>query len=146
MEVDKKSCFSTCWIWPLSAVTSSYLHVVGRKSDTDFRLTLIRETLAQAGHESWPSMPVGRPAQASSNIGRLDTCHNKHWPGCSETKHWCCVYSAGAWSEPSYLDVWSVTWRFVLTETVFRIITQRPRYNTSVHPSSMQTVEALTTI
>ena len=29
--------------------------------------------LAQAGHEPRPSMPVARPAQASTNIGRLDT-------------------------------------------------------------------------
>jgi len=26
-------------------------------------------------------MPVGRPALASNNIRRLNTRHNKHWPG-----------------------------------------------------------------
>ena len=31
----KKSSFSTCWTWPLSTVTSFYLHVVGRKFHTE---------------------------------------------------------------------------------------------------------------
>jgi hypothetical protein len=35
---------------------------------------------------------------------------------------------------------------FVFTETVFRIITQRPTYITSIRPSSVQTVETSTTI
>jgi hypothetical protein len=91
----QKSSFSTCWTWPLSTVTSFYLHVVGRKSHTYFRFTLIREMLARAGHEPRPSMPVGRPAQSSTNIGRLDTSHNKHWPGRSQTKRRCRVCSVG---------------------------------------------------
>jgi hypothetical protein len=37
--------------------------------------------LALSGYEPRPSMPIGRPAPASSNIGRLDTRHNKHWSG-----------------------------------------------------------------
>ena len=74
-------------------LTSSYLHVVGRKSHTDFWLTLIREMLAQSGHEPWPSMHVGRPASASDNTRRLDTRHNKHWPGRSNTKCRCCMWS-----------------------------------------------------
>jgi len=45
-----------------------------------------------------------------------------------------------------YTDVRSVTWCFVLTETVLRFTTQRPIYKTSFHPSSMQTVEASTTV
>ena len=54
----------------------------GKKiSHRDFRLTIIREMLAWSGHEPRPSMPVGRPTPASTNIGRLDTHHNKHWPG-----------------------------------------------------------------
>jgi len=48
----------------------------GKKiSHRDFRLTLIREMLAWSGHEPRPSMPVGRPASASNNTGRLDTSH-----------------------------------------------------------------------
>jgi len=40
----------------------------------------------------------------------------------------------------------SISQPFVCTETVFRIITQRPTYKTSFHPSSVQTVEFSTTI
>ena len=62
----------------------------GKKaSHRGFLLTLIREMLARAGHEPRPSTPVGRPAQSSTNIGRLDTSHNKHWPGRSQTNAAC---------------------------------------------------------
>jgi len=48
----------------------------GKKiSHKDYCLTIIREMLAQSGHEPRPSMPVGRPAPVSTNIGRLDTRH-----------------------------------------------------------------------
>jgi hypothetical protein len=40
----------------------------------------------------------------------------------------------------------STSQTFVLTGTVFRIITQRPTYKTYFRPSSIQTVEASTTI
>ena len=40
----------------------------------------------------------------------------------------------------------SISQPFVLTETVFRIIIQRPTYKTSFRQSSMQTFEASTTI
>ena len=63
-------------------------------SHRDFRLTLIRETLARSGLEPRPSMPVGRPAPASANIRRLDTRHNKHWPGRNPKQRRCRVYSA----------------------------------------------------
>ena len=36
----------------------------------------------------------------------------------------------------------SVTWRFVLIETLLKITIQRPTCNTSICPSSVQTVEA----
>ena len=65
------------------AIVNSYilLYSCGWKkiSHRYFQLTLMREILAQAGHEPRPSMPVGRPAQISTNIVRLDTRHNKHW-------------------------------------------------------------------
>ena len=41
-----------------------------------------------------PSMPVGRPAPASTNIGRLDTNHNTHWPTRNHPKARCRVCSA----------------------------------------------------
>jgi len=59
------------------AIVNSYnlLSSCGGKkiSHRDFRPTLIREMLARSGYEPRPSMPVGRPAQTSTNIGRLDT-------------------------------------------------------------------------
>ena len=62
-------------------------------SHRNFHLTLIREMLARSGHVPRPSMPVGRPAPASANIGRLDTCDSKHWPG-RNPKQWRCRVSS----------------------------------------------------
>jgi len=80
------------------AIVNSYILLSscgGKKiSHRDFRLTLIREMLALSGHGPRPSMPVGRPAPASTNIGRLDTSHNKHWPGRNSKQRHCCVCSA----------------------------------------------------
>ena len=50
--------------------------------------------LARVGHERQPSMSVGRPVQVSTNIARMDTSHNKHWPGRIHTKRGCRVCSA----------------------------------------------------
>jgi len=80
------------------AIVNSYILLSscgGKKiPHRDFRFTLIRQMLAQSGHEPRPSMPVGRPAPASANIGRLDTCHNKHWPGRNTKQQRCRVCSA----------------------------------------------------
>ena len=81
------------------AIVNSYILLSscgGKKiSHRDFRLALIREMLARSGHEPRPSMPVGRPASASNNTGRLDTRHNKHWPGLSNMKWRCRMCSVG---------------------------------------------------
>jgi len=80
------------------AIDNSYILLSscgGKKiSHRDFRPTHIREILVRSGHEPRPSMPVGRPAPASSNIRRLDTRHNKHWPGRNHMQRRCCVCSA----------------------------------------------------
>ena len=66
----------------------------GKKiSHRDFLLSLVREMLARAGHGPRPSRAVGRPAIASTNIGRLDTRYNKHWPGHNPDKRRCRVCS-----------------------------------------------------
>ena len=78
---------------PWRRVVHTFIGAPNRKRD--FRLTLIREMLARAGQEPRPSMPVGRPASTSKNIRRLDTSHNKHWPGCDQKKAQCRVCSAG---------------------------------------------------
>jgi len=94
MEVDKKALFP-----PVRPGHCLQLHPLsscgGKKiSHRDFRLTLIREMLARSGHEPRPSMPVGRPALTSTNIGRLDTRRNKHWPGRNTKQQHCRVCSA----------------------------------------------------
>jgi len=80
------------------AIVNSYILLCsygGKKiSHRDFHLTLIREMLAWYGQGPQPSMPVGRPAPASTNIGRWDTCHNKHWPGRNSKQRRCRVCSA----------------------------------------------------
>jgi len=48
-----------------------------------------------SGHEPRTSMPVGRPAPASTNIRRLDTRHNKHWPGRNPKQRRCRMCSRG---------------------------------------------------
>jgi hypothetical protein len=52
-------------------------------------------------------MPVGRPASVSTKIGRLETRHNKHWPGRNlmELRH---VFSEGrdANGEVQMCQVW----------------------------------------
>ena len=55
----------------------------------------LSKTLERAGNEPRPFMPVGRPVQAFTNIWRLDTSHNKHWPGRNHTKRRYCVHSVG---------------------------------------------------
>ena len=80
------------------AIVNSYILLSscgGKKiSHRDFRLTIIREMLARSGHEPRPSKPAGRPAPASTNIGRLNTRHNKHWPGGNSKQRRCCVCSS----------------------------------------------------
>ena len=52
------------------AIVNSYMLLSscgGKISHRDFRLALIREMLARSGHEPRPSVPVGRPASASSS-------------------------------------------------------------------------------
>jgi hypothetical protein len=150
---------ASCWTWKwtnkflphllILAIVNSYTLLsscAGMKtSHTDIQLTLIREMLARAGHEPRPSMPVDRQAPASTNIGRLDTCHNKHWPG-RNPKQQHVAHSVRAWCEPWYSNVPRVTRHFVWTEVVPKSTTQNTTYKTSFHSSTMQTVRASTTI
>ena len=141
----QKSPFSTSWTWPLSTVTSFYLHVVGRKSHRDFWFTLIREILAWAAHEPRPSMHVGRPAPASTNIGRLDTHHNKHQPGYNPMKWWCHVCSVKGMTR-------TVMFKCVKCDVALYVgwncfVDYHMKDNLwDLYPSSVQTVEASTTI
>ena len=57
-------------------------------------------------------MPLWRTAPAYTNIGRLDTCHNKHWPRRKPTKRRCCVCSARGVtrSDVQMCQVWRGAW------------------------------------
>ena len=49
-------------------------------SHRDFRLTLVRNLLAQAGQERNVQRPVGRPPAAATQVVRLQDRGRKHWP------------------------------------------------------------------
>ena len=49
-------------------------------SHRDFRLTLVRNLLAQTGQEWNVPTPMGRPPAASTQVVRLEECGRKHWP------------------------------------------------------------------
>ena len=131
MEVNKKALFP-----PVGPdIVNSYILLSscgGKKiSFRDFRLTLIRDMLARAGNEPRPSMPVGRQAQTSTKIVRLDTRHNKHWPVRNPNQRRCHLCSArGATRSVKFkcLSVLSVTWHFVWTKIVLSITTQKTTY------------------
>ena len=66
---------------------------VKKISHRDFRLTLVRKLLAQAGQEQNVPRPTGRPPDAGTHIVRLEECSRKHWPIPSATRR-CHVCSA----------------------------------------------------
>jgi hypothetical protein len=104
------------------AILNSYilLSSCGRKkiSHRNFRLTLIREMRARAGHELRPSMPVEKPAPASTtseNWIRVTISTRRAavtWNGYVACLQW------RAWREQWCSNVSSVTWCFMWTETV----------------------------
>ena len=100
--------------------------------------------LAWSGQEPQSSMPVGIPASASNNNRRLDTRHNKHWPGCNDTMSH--VFSKGhdANSDVKICEV--LCGAFCGPKLFLQITTQKITYKTSFLPSSMQTVETSTTM
>jgi hypothetical protein len=63
------------------AILNSYILLLSgsekKISQKGFRLALVREMLARAGHKPRPSMSVRRPAFASAKLGRLNA-HYKH--------------------------------------------------------------------
>jgi len=93
MEVNKNAIFPSvrpghCQHLP------PFIFMWCKENFTDFRLTIFTEMLARSGQEPLQSMPVGRPAPASTNIGWLDTRHNKHWPGRNRKQRSCLMSSA----------------------------------------------------
>jgi hypothetical protein len=80
--------------------------------------------LAQDGHEPRPSMPVVRSSPASAIIRKLDTHHNKHWPGRNPMKWQCRVFCEGC-DVNSHMQMCCVPWHFVWTEIILWITTQK---------------------
>jgi hypothetical protein len=60
----------------------------------DFRLLLVRNLIEEAGRSQYrPTPMVGCPSTVASNITRLESCHNVHWPAKSSKVH-CGLCSA----------------------------------------------------
>jgi len=57
----------------------------------DFRLLLVRNLIEEAGKSQDRPTPklVGRPCAAATNVLRLNSHHNKHWPAKSSMHLWC---------------------------------------------------------
>ena len=80
--------------WPFWTATFFLPHVGGKKiSHRDFRLTLVRNLLAQAGQEQNVPRPMGRPPAAATQVIRLEERSRKHWPIPSATRRRCHVFS-----------------------------------------------------
>jgi hypothetical protein len=63
----------------LETATFSFPHVGGKKiSHRDFRFTLVRDVLAQAGYEQTIPKPLARQPSAASEISRLEA--SSSWP------------------------------------------------------------------
>jgi hypothetical protein len=81
------------------AILNSYIlfSSLGGKeiSHRDFRNTLIRNLLAQAGHERNVQRPVGRPPAAALQIIRFQERSRKQWPIPSVTRRRCMCAEKG---------------------------------------------------
>jgi len=130
------------------AIVNSYIPLSscgGKKiSHRDFLLTLIREMLARSGHEPRPSMPVGRPAQTSANIRRLDTRHNKHWPGCNHKQRRRRVCSERGMTRTTVLKCVKCDMALIVDQSCFEHYHTKKTYKTSFRSFSMETVGAST--
>jgi hypothetical protein len=143
----RKSSFSTCWTWPLSTVTPFYLHMVWGKSRTEiFDSRLSERCWHGPGTSHDYPCPYGDHPQLL--LTSEDRTHVTISIGLATTA-WdgdvACVQQ-GAWRERWCSNVSSVMWRFVWTKTVLWITTHRTTYKTSFRPSSVQRVEASTTM
>ena len=76
------------WIL-LSSCGAKYTH-------RDFRLLLVRNLIEEAGKSQDCPTPrlVGRPSSAATNVVRLESRHNKHWPAKSSTQLHCRLCSS----------------------------------------------------
>jgi hypothetical protein len=63
-------------------------------SHRDFRFTLVRNMLAQAGYQRTVPRPLGRRPSAAAQLNRLEASGSKHWPVPCATQRRCRVCSA----------------------------------------------------
>ena len=132
------------------AIVKSYILLSssgGKKiSHRNFRFTLITEMLARSGYESRQSMPVGRTTPASKNIGRLDTHHNKLWPGLSNTNWRCRLCSATGVTRKMIFKCVKCDEVSCEDRSCFADYHTKETYKTSSGPSSVPTDEVSTTM
>jgi len=76
------------WIL-LSSCGAKYTH-------RDFRLLLVRNLTEEAGKSQDYPTPrlVRRPRSAKTNVVRLESCHNQHWPAKSPSQFRCRLCSS----------------------------------------------------
>ena len=91
-------------------------------------------------------MGLSAVSELNSDIGRPDTHHNKHRPGCNPTNRRCCVCSVRGMT-------WMVMFKCVKCDmvlcvdwNVLWITTQKTTHKTFFHLFSVQTVKALTSM
>jgi len=143
----QKSSFSTCWTWLLSTVTPFYLHAVGRKFHTEIFDSPLSERcwhVLGMSHDH-PCLLEDQPKLLLTLEDWTHVTINAGLPTIPPSRVVACV-TRGAWRDPWSSSVLSVTWHFVWTKIVLPITTQKTTYKTSFRPSSMQRVEASTTM
>jgi hypothetical protein len=83
-----RPCLRTLPPQPRRRVVHNFIGAPNGKSREAAHVT------SESGHDPRPSMSVGRPAPASTNMRRLDRRHNKHWPRRNPKQPQCCIRSA----------------------------------------------------
>jgi hypothetical protein len=111
-----------------------------------FRLTLVREMLARAGHEPRQSRPVGRPAPISANIARLDTRHNKHCAVRNPTKRQCRLCSPRGVTRSVKFKCLNCDVAICVVKNCFIDYHTKKTCKTYFRPTCMRRVEAWTTM
>ena len=91
---EPQNCFATFWNSTHSWIL---LFSCGAKyTHQDFRLLLVSNLIEEAGKSQDCPTPrlVGRPSAAATNVVRLESRHNQHWPTKSFTQLCCHLCSS----------------------------------------------------
>jgi len=78
----------------------------------EFRLLLVRNLIGEAGKSQDRPTPrvVGRPSMATTNVVRLKSCHNQHWPAKSSPNSAAICVHLAAREKAQCISVPDVTW------------------------------------